>query len=214
MVQPGNQSRSAPKLDVVSINQATGFGYGIVIAVADQRFKPDEMTVDAYGVGAVLGHYSFSTGRSSPVRSLATSGECKGSGASQSMQRNLRPPVLTSKKRIGLLHFGHNGGGVFFAMDARRLGGSVQNSQSPIDAEGGAVMDLLGHVADRIASQFWRRSFSLHALNKRGPVQRRPMPCGRRTLSIIARFGPFLFSNSQRHERRSELPGLIANADH
>jgi hypothetical protein len=36
--------------------------------------------------------------------------------ASQSMQRNLRPPVFTSMKRIGLLHFGQDGGGVFLGM--------------------------------------------------------------------------------------------------
>jgi hypothetical protein len=49
-----------------------------------------------------------------PVRSSATSGDCNGSGTSQSMQRNLRPPVLTSMKRIFLAHFKQVGGGEFF----------------------------------------------------------------------------------------------------
>ncbi len=42
-----------------------------------------------------------------------TSGNFKGSGTSQSMQRNFRPPVLTSINRIGVLHFGQMGGGEF-----------------------------------------------------------------------------------------------------
>ena len=52
----------------------------------------------------------------SPVRSFVTSGNFSGSGTSQSMQRNLRPPVLTSMKRIGLLHFGHGGGAGFLGI--------------------------------------------------------------------------------------------------
>jgi hypothetical protein len=58
----------------------------------------------------------YSGGRNSPVRSFVTSGNRSGSGISQSMQRNLRPPVFTSMKRIGLLHFGQDGGGVFLGM--------------------------------------------------------------------------------------------------
>jgi hypothetical protein len=58
----------------------------------------------------------YSGGRKLPLRSFVTSGCFSGSGTSQSMQRNLRPPVLTSMKRIGLLHFGHVGGGVFLAI--------------------------------------------------------------------------------------------------
>jgi hypothetical protein len=54
------------------------------------------------------------------VRSLATSGNRSGSGISQSMQRNLRPPVFTSIKCIGLLHFGQVGGGEFLGMGYSR----------------------------------------------------------------------------------------------
>jgi hypothetical protein len=52
----------------------------------------------------------------------------------QSMQRNLRPPVLTSVKCIGLRHSGQIGGGVFLGM-AVHLGsaGALPNSQSSID---------------------------------------------------------------------------------
>ena len=60
-----------------------------------------------------------------------TSGRFSGSGTSQSMQRNLRPPVLTSMKRIGLLHLMHRGGGVFLAILLTLMGaGALPNSQS------------------------------------------------------------------------------------
>ena len=49
------------------------------------------------------------------------SGVFSGSGTSQSMQRNLRPPVFTSMKLIGLLHFRQSGGGVFLAMQMLAL---------------------------------------------------------------------------------------------
>jgi hypothetical protein len=71
-----------------------------------------------------------------------TSGSFRGSGTSQSMQRNLRPPVLTSMKRIGLLHFGHVGGGVFLAIGRSPSQAGAQHSQSPVHAEGGAVIGL------------------------------------------------------------------------
>jgi hypothetical protein len=64
----------------------------------------------------------YSGGRKLPLRSFVTSGCFSGSGTSQSMQRNLRPPVLTSMKRIGLLHFGHVGGGVFLAIGRSPVG--------------------------------------------------------------------------------------------
>ena len=49
------------------------------------------------------------------------SGVFSRSGTSQSMQRNLRPPVFTSMKLIGLLHFRQSGGGVFLAMQLLAL---------------------------------------------------------------------------------------------
>jgi hypothetical protein len=58
----------------------------------------------------------YSGRRSSPVRSLATSGNRSGSGTSQSVQRNLPPPVFTSMKLMGLLHLGQEGGGGFLGM--------------------------------------------------------------------------------------------------
>ena len=45
-----------------------------------------------------------------------TSGNLRGPVTSQSTQRNLRPPVFTSTNRIGLLHFGQIGGGVFLGI--------------------------------------------------------------------------------------------------
>jgi hypothetical protein len=58
--------------------------------------------------------------RNSPVRSFTTSGDRIGSGLSQSMQRNLRPPVLMSMKCIGLLHLGQIGAGEFLTMGTGR----------------------------------------------------------------------------------------------
>lgn len=45
-----------------------------------------------------------------------TSGNLRRPVISQSTQRNLRPPVFTSTNRIGLLHFGQMGGGVFLGI--------------------------------------------------------------------------------------------------
>ena len=75
------------------------------------------------------------------MRSFAISGNFSGSGRSQSMQRNFRPPVLTSINRIGLLHFEHVGGGRFLGMAAHAgQAGALPNSLSPITAEDGPVM--------------------------------------------------------------------------
>jgi hypothetical protein len=60
------------------------------------------------------------------------------------MQRNLRPPVLTSIKCIGLRHFGHAGGGEFLGMGMLPLHqAGAQHSLSPITAETWAVMNRL-----------------------------------------------------------------------
>ena len=57
---------------------------------------------------------------------LATSDDLNGPSPAQSMQRNLRPPVLTGVNRIGLRHLGQVGGGIFLGMAAHLgLGGSV-----------------------------------------------------------------------------------------
>jgi hypothetical protein len=49
-------------------------------------------------------------------KQLLCSGSCIGSDESQSMQRNLRPPVFTSMNLIGLPHFLQAGGGAFLAI--------------------------------------------------------------------------------------------------
>jgi hypothetical protein len=51
-----------------------------------------------------------------PPSSFFISGALSGSGMSQSMHRNLRPPVLTSMKLMAFPHFKQEGGGVFLAM--------------------------------------------------------------------------------------------------
>ena len=72
----------------------------------------------------------YSGGSNSLVRSMVTSGIRSGSGTSQSMQRNLRPPVLTSIKCISLLHFEHAGGGGFLGMVVSNSGAVVALSRS------------------------------------------------------------------------------------
>jgi hypothetical protein len=71
-------------------------------------------------VRSIFLHGSYSKGRNSPLRSLATSSERNGSPA-QSRHWNLRPPVLRGKNRIGFLQFGQIGGGVFFGMQLTTL---------------------------------------------------------------------------------------------
>src|SRR5258706_1857519 len=83
----------------------------------------------------------YSKGRSSPVRSLATSGDRNGSSPSQSGHWNLRPPVFRRRNRMGLRQFGQIGGGVFLGMTLTLDQARAQNSLSPINAEVGAAMD-------------------------------------------------------------------------
>ena len=55
---------------------------------------------------------------------------------------NLRFPVLLStRKCIGFLHFGQLGGGGFLGMYASLDLAGAQHSQSPMTADGWAVMD-------------------------------------------------------------------------
>jgi hypothetical protein len=49
------------------------------------------------------------------------------------MQRNFRPPVLTSINRIGLRHFEHVGGGRFLGMARSRLSGGSTTELSVTD---------------------------------------------------------------------------------
>jgi hypothetical protein len=56
------------------------------------------------------------------------------------MQRNLRPPVLTSIKCFGLPHLEQLGGGEFFGMALTLDPARANNSQSPKTAEDGAAM--------------------------------------------------------------------------
>src|SRR5258706_564149 len=87
----------------------------------------------------------YSKGRSSPVRSLATSGDRNGSSPSQPRHWNLRPPVFQSvfqsRNRMGLRQFGQIGGGAFLRMTLTLDQARAQNSLSPINAEVRAVMN-------------------------------------------------------------------------
>jgi hypothetical protein len=77
-------------------------------------------------------------------------------GTSQSMQQNLRPPVFTSTKCMGLWHFGQEGGGGFLGMWTLTLDqAGAQHSQSPGTAEdGGGVMIYCAPFVLTKASQF------------------------------------------------------------
>jgi hypothetical protein len=83
---------------------------------------------------APRGWSPYTGARSSPVRSFATSGNFSGSGTSQSMQRNFRPPVLTNINRISLRHFEHVGGWRFLGMgNAHAVSGGSTTKLSVTD---------------------------------------------------------------------------------
>jgi hypothetical protein len=54
-----------------------------------------------------------------PLNGFATTRDVGVSSPLQSMQRNFRPPLLTTTNRIGLSHLGQMGGGVFLAIRTR-----------------------------------------------------------------------------------------------
>jgi hypothetical protein len=56
MFNSDNQSLAAPKLNVMTINQALGLGYGFVVAVANQRLESNEMPVDPDRESPILCH--------------------------------------------------------------------------------------------------------------------------------------------------------------
>jgi hypothetical protein len=138
---PDHKTWAAPKLNVLAVNQSLGFLDCLGIVGARQRLKSNEMP----STPTVYARYSairvYSKGRSSPVRSLATSGDRNGSSPSQPRHWNLRPPVFQSRNRMGLRQFGQIGGGVFLGMTLTLDQARAQNSLSPINAEVRAVMN-------------------------------------------------------------------------
>ena len=81
--------------------------------------------------------------------------------------RNLRPPVLTSMKRIGLLHFGQTGGGGFLGIGRSRCSDLNQPniSAAPCPIRFVAAHDLPGdRICDRLPLRETRsRSMNLSA---------------------------------------------------
>ena len=74
--------------------------------------------------------------------SVSLLGNSNGYSPSQSWHRNLRPPAFTSVHRIGLLHLRQRGGGGFLTTMMLTLNwAGAQDSQSPIEAEVGSVME-------------------------------------------------------------------------
>ena len=64
--------------------------------------------------------WTYTGGFNSLKSRFCISGVFSGSSTSQSMQRNLRPPVFTSANLFGLPHFEQVGGGVFLTMGRSR----------------------------------------------------------------------------------------------
>jgi hypothetical protein len=114
--QSDNETGAAPDLNIVTIHKTLGLDDGLAIVATDQWFETNEVPICVNDISPIFLHRVQSKGRSSPLRSLATSGDRKGFGTSQSVQRNLRPPVLTNMNFIGFLHFVQLGGGVFLGM--------------------------------------------------------------------------------------------------
>jgi hypothetical protein len=114
--EPDNEAVGIPKLDVMAVNEALSLGYRLAIIATDERFESDKVTVGSDEIGAIFLHRLIG-GFNSLLRSFATSDERNGSPPSQSLQRNLRPPVLTNINRMGLRHLRHIGGGVFLGMN-------------------------------------------------------------------------------------------------
>jgi hypothetical protein len=122
---------------------------------------------------AIFYHPVSFKGRNSPVRSWATSGDFKRSSLAQSRHWNLRPPILRSKNRMGLRHFGQGGGGGFLGtmltLDQAR---AEPNSQSPVNAEDGAVMPNLRAVVSGLSV----RTRTLNAIPGQTSQRWRPSP--------------------------------------
>jgi hypothetical protein len=96
---------------------------------------------DQFKHGLYDGRMACRAGHRTAAQAEYILGAFSGSGTSQSMQRNLRPPVLTSIKCIGLRHLEQVGGGGFFGMTRTLVQArALPNSLSPIIAEGGRVM--------------------------------------------------------------------------
>src|SRR5437773_7456100 len=98
----------------------------------------------------------FSSGcLNSTVRSCVTSGNLRRPVTSQSTQRNLRPPVFTSTNRIGLLHFGQIGGGVFLGIGSPfHQGGSSTLAVTDNSRKRETVINHPAPFNGPIASQF------------------------------------------------------------
>jgi hypothetical protein len=110
--QPDYEAIGVPELNVMTVNETFGLGYCLIIVAANQWFELYEVTVESNDVCPIFDHW-LANGFNSPVRSFATSVERNGSSPAQSMQRNLRPPVLTTINRMGLRQVGQIGGGLF-----------------------------------------------------------------------------------------------------
>jgi hypothetical protein len=105
-----------PKFDVLAIKKPLGVDHRLSVVATDHGLVSYKMSIFTDGIRPIFLHGSYSKGRNSPPRSLATSGERNGSPPAQSRHWKLRPPVLRSKNRMGFLHLGQSGAGAFLGM--------------------------------------------------------------------------------------------------
>jgi hypothetical protein len=126
--QPDTEPVVVPNLYVVTVDQAFGLRDGFAVVTTNHFLRSREMPVNADGIRPIFRHRASFQSLQFAGRSLATADEGNGSSPTQSMQRNLRPPVLISLKCIGLRHFGQIGGGVFLGMVAH-LGSGGSNTE-------------------------------------------------------------------------------------
>jgi hypothetical protein len=97
VIQPNYEALTTPKLDVMPVDELFCPYRGICIVRAGEGPAANEMSVITNRVSPILNHQAWSSGRSSPVRSLATSGDFVGSSPEQSRQWKLRPLALRSR---------------------------------------------------------------------------------------------------------------------
>jgi hypothetical protein len=132
-----------------------------------------------------------------------------GSFTSQSMQRNLRPPVLTSIKCIGLPHLEHVGGGGFLGINAPLgLGGSAKLSVTD-DYQNEAAMIDCAPFFGRLRRNSSATYVCLQLLRQRastGPAL--PLPDALRCRSLRSRHARHYHAENRRGQASRAVSGF------
>ena len=144
----------------MTINEAFSPGYRLAIIATDERCESCEVTVGSDEIGAIFLHRLIG-GFNSPLRSFATSDESGGSPPSQSLQRNLRPPVLTNINRMGLRHLWQIGGGAFLGMKL-----TLDQADRRCRAQSGDKIDLSFENFTRLSASRHSRKVNLEIVSR------------------------------------------------